>query len=124
MSLRRLAALARGRQAEVAAEEYLCARGLRFLARNFRVRGGEVDLILEDGETLVFVEVRARDSDRQGGALESVTAAKQRKLLLAAGVWLQQRPRWAQRPCRFDVIGFEGRGQQQRIEWIRGAFTA
>lgn len=109
----------RGAAAEDAALALLQAHGLRLLQRNYRCRGGEIDLVMRDGETLVFVEVRARASARYGLALESVDARKQRRLLFAARHWLMRHPEDMGRVLRFDVVGFQG---AEAAEWLRGAF--
>ncbi|APG03106.1 YraN family protein [Luteibacter rhizovicinus DSM 16549] len=105
---------------EGAALSFLQSRGLRLVRANFLCRHGEIDLVMRDGPTLVFVEVRYRRSSAFGGALGSVTAAKRRKLISAAHLWLGWHPNDAQRPCRFDVLAFEG----DTVEWIRAAFDA
>ena len=74
--------------------------------------------MIRDREVVVFVEVRYRKGGAFGGALASVTLAKRRRIVSAAHIWLTGRPLDARRPCRFDVVGFEG----DRIEWVRGAF--
>ncbi|ALU91765.1 YraN family protein [Herbaspirillum rubrisubalbicans] len=107
-----------GDAAEDQALAYLQRQGLTLVERNFRCKGGEIDLILREGATVVFVEVRARASAAYGGAAASITPAKQRRLLLAAQVWLQGQPGLP--PCRFDVIALEG-GQMQ---WLRNAISA
>lgn len=108
----------KGSQCEEAALRHLTAAGLHLLARNLRCKAGEIDLIMRDGELLVFVEVRARGSAQYGGALASVGRRKQARLLRAAHyflltVWRGPAPR-----CRFDVVAFEG----SRCEWVRDAF--
>ena len=91
-----------GAEAEDLACAWLQARGLRLRERNYRSRRGEIDLIMQDGDQLVFVEVRYRNSSRYGSAAESVTAAKQTRLISAASQYLQgQRHTQA---CRFDVL--------------------
>ena len=116
--LRRTARQRTGDAAEDQALEHLQRQGLRLVERNFRCKGGEIDLILRDGATVVFVEVRARANAAFGGAVTSVTPAKQRRLLVAAQVWLQgQRELPA---CRFDVIAVEG-GQ---LQWLRDVIEA
>ena len=102
--------------------EDLCARllqgaGLRVLARNWRCRLGEIDLIAEEGGTLVFAEVRMRSGSGFGGAAESVTAAKRDRLLAAARLYLSGR---REAPARFDVFLVDGAAG--RVEWIRNAF--
>lgn len=94
---------------------------MRLLERNFRSRGGEIDLIMRQGETLVFIEVRYRRSRDYGSPLETVTQTKQRRLIAAASHYLQRRN--LDLPCRFDVVGISGSGQE-RIEWIRDAFQS
>ncbi len=107
-----------GAAAEQRAEAYLMARGLRLVARNWRARGGEIDLIMRDGATLVFVEVRARAGMAYGGAAASVTSTKQARLVHAARLYLAT---LGQVPaCRFDVVAEEA----GRVVWLRDAFQA
>jgi len=111
-----------GDQAEAQALRHLQHAGLRLLERNYRTPGrggGEIDLIMRDADgTLVFVEVRQRASVRHGGAAASVSATKQRRIILAARHYLL---RWgAPPPCRFDVVALEPGG----VQWLRGAFEA
>ncbi|MBP0598234.1 YraN family protein [Herbaspirillum sp. LeCh32-8] len=107
-----------GDAAEDAALAHLRRHGLELVDRNFRCKGGEIDLVMRDGASLVFVEVRARASGSHGGAAASVTPAKQRRLIVAAHSFLQ---RYASPPaCRFDVIGFDG----ERMDWLRNAIEA
>ncbi|WP_374246637.1 YraN family protein [Zoogloea sp.] len=113
-----------GAAAEALAARHLEAHGYAILARNVRCRGGEVDLIADDGRSLVFVEVRLRKSGRFGGAAASITGAKQRRVILAAQHWLAgDGRRHASRACRFDAILLDSL-DAARIEWIRGAFDA
>jgi putative endonuclease len=109
----------RGALNEAQAERMLVAQGLRLIERNYRCRGGEIDLIMRDGDHMVFVEVRYRANRDFGGALGSVDAAKQQRLVRAAQHYLL-RSGW-QGPCRFDVVGFDGTRQPQ---WVRDAFPA
>ncbi len=113
----------RGQLAEQLAEAHLNAAGLRTLARNFRCRGGELDLVCRDGKVLVFVEVRLRGRADFGGAAASITARKQARVILAARHWLAQAGRVADAPCRFDVVLLDAL-DTHRIEWIRGAFDS
>lgn len=113
-------AASRGRAAEALAARFLMDRGLTVVARNFRVRGGEIDLVCRDGRTLVFVEVRLRSRADFGGAGASITAAKRRRIVLAARHYLARCP---DTDCRFDCVllsGLDGSG----IEWLRHAFDA
>lgn len=109
-----------GRDAEDRAQAHLIDAGLRSVTRNYRCRGGEIDLIMRDGDTLVFVEVRYRRHPAFGGALGSIDQRKRQRLHLAASHYLQ-RSGW-RGPCRFDVIGFDADLRQAR--WVRDAFTA
>lgn len=110
---------ARGAAVEAACARWLGARGLPVVARNVRCRFGEIDLVLDDGEVLVFAEVRLREDDAFGGAAASVDPRKQARIVACAHWYLVQHPRQALRPCRFDVLAV-GRGGA--IDWIRDAF--
>ena len=110
---------ARGAAVEAACARWLAQRGLPVVARNVRCRFGEIDLVLDDGEVLVFAEVRLREHDGFGGAAASVDARKQARIVACAHWYLAQHPRQALRPCRFDVLAV-GRGGA--IDWIRDAF--
>ena len=113
---------ARGQAAEDQALAYLQAQGLRLLGRNYRTPGrggGEIDLILQESDgTVVFVEVRSRGSRRFGGAGGSISAAKQRRIVLAAQHWLHTQP--SQPACRLDAVLIDG----EQLQWIRAAFEA
>jgi putative endonuclease len=111
-------AQAGGTLAETLAADYLQARGMRVLERNYRCRLGEIDLILTDGPALVFVEVRLRRNPGYGGAAASITAAKRRRILRAARHYLAGKP---EPLCRFDVVLLDSLAQD-RIEWIKDAF--
>ena len=109
---------ARGREAEDRAARHLERQGLRVVARNFRVRGGEIDLICRDGKGLVFVEVRQRSRSEFGGAAASISALKRRRIILAAQHYLL---RWRRLPpARFDVVAIDPAG----VQWLQAAFTA
>lgn len=110
-----------GRWAEDQALAHLQSQGLSPLARNFRCRLGELDLIMSDGAALVFVEVRYRSGGQYGGALESVTAAKQRRLRAAAHAYLARLGN-ASPPCRFDVVSVTKRNYRPDILWVKDAF--
>ncbi|MEZ5626650.1 MAG: YraN family protein [Rhodocyclaceae bacterium] len=122
-SLPQRQAASRGAAAEQLAEAHLAAAGLHTLARNFRCRGGEIDLVCRDGATLVFVEVRLRGRSDFGGAAESITPRKQARIILAARHWLSQAGRLADAPCRFDVVLLDAL-DAGGIDWIRGAFDS
>lgn len=108
----------RGDGAEATAAAFLEARGLRIIARNYRCRFGEIDLVARSGATVVFVEVRARASEAFGGAAGSITAAKRRRLLAAARHYLAREG--GDCACRFDVVLLAG--EPPRIAWITDAF--
>ena len=110
----------RGRRAEEAAAQHLERHGLRVIARNHRCRGGEIDLVCRDGSTLVFVEVRQRSNRGFGGAAASITAEKQRRIILAAQHYLAAQ-RQTETPCRFDCVLIDG---GTPLEWLRDAFHA
>ena len=105
-----------GGEAELRAASFLAGHGLAILARNYRTRLGEIDVIAREGEVLVFVEVRMRSESRFGGALESVTPRKQRRIASAAQMYLRQFPRAPR--CRFDVIALDA----GEIRWLKAAF--
>ncbi len=111
-----------GAQAEAIAQDYLARQGLDTLQRNYRCKGGEIDLITRDAHgTIVFVEVRYRAGQSHGGALASVDRRKQQRLLRAASHYLLSHG-LNQQPCRIDVVALEGDpSRQTRIEWIRNA---
>jgi putative endonuclease len=107
-----------GQAGEDAALIYLQQRGLVLVERNFLCKGGELDLIMQEGEVLVFVEVRKRSDHSHGGAAASVTPAKQKRLITAAHYYLQ---RYRMPPaCRFDVIAIDG----DETSWIKDAIAA
>ena len=112
-----------GDAAEALAERYLTARGFKLLQRNYRCRHGEIDLIMRDLETTVFVEVRLRAEGRAsgnfGGAAESITRTKQQRIIAAAQHWLIGK---TECPCRFDVVLLEGIDTGD-ITWLRDAFS-
>ncbi len=117
----RLTTQQRGREAEQQAEAYLEQHGLRAVTRNYRTLRGELDLVMRDGDSLVFVEVRYRKDTGFGGAAESVHRAKQRHVIAAAQYYLQQH-RLTRSACRFDVVLLAPEAGRDRITWIKDAF--
>ena len=104
---------AQGRHWESVARQHLERHGLTLVEANFTCKGGEIDLIMRDGASLVFVEVRQRADMAHGGAAASITPAKQARLMCAAQVYLM---RYRQHPpCRFDVVAIDG----NRLDWLR-----
>ncbi len=108
----------RGADAEDRAARHLQGQGLVLLARNWRCRHGEIDLIMRDRTTLVFVEVRARQASGYGGAAESITAAKRGRLQRSAEAYLARHGHHG--ASRFDAVLIDG----ERLTWLRDAFDA
>ncbi|QDH71873.1 YraN family protein [Marilutibacter alkalisoli] len=115
---------ARGAAIEAAARGHLRAAGLSEVAANANSRVGEIDLVMRDGDTLVFVEVRYRRSSAFGGGAASVDWHKRRKLVRAAQVFLMRHSRYADLPCRFDVVEADGDPASPRLNWLKDAFRA
>ena len=108
---------AQGKWAEARAAQYLADKGLILLDRNFRTKMGEIDLIMQEDNMLVFVEVRYRKTNLFGSPVESVDRRKQIKLIKTAECYLASHKKYARMPSRFDVVGISN-----TIEWIRNAF--
>jgi putative endonuclease len=109
-----------GTLAENSAAAFLEAQGFVIVARNFQRRVGELDVIARDGPLLLIVEVRTRADDRFGGAAASISYAKQRRIALTAGLFLDQHPELRRCQVRFDVIVV----RNGSVEWLRHAFDA
>jgi putative endonuclease len=117
--------LARGRHFEAVAAEYLEDRGLVVLARGYRCRLGEIDLVCSEQRTLVIVEVRARSSGAVANAVESIGRAKRARIVNATRHFLMRRNEWRDAPIRFDVVAFDAIDTANaRIAWLRNAFDA
>lgn len=112
-----------GRAAEAAAAHFLEQRGYRILSTNFRAKGGEIDLVAQDGDALAIVEVRYRASDRYGSAAASITHAKCNRIIRAARVLLAKNPALAKLPARFDVVEVAGSPNDLHCTLIRAAFS-
>ncbi|NOT22605.1 MAG: YraN family protein [Nitrospiraceae bacterium] len=111
-----------GQEGESAAEQYLQRKGYRILARNLRSSVGELDLVAEEGQVLVFVEVKARRTDAFGGAIYAVHQRKQEKLIQLAAQYLA-RHHINDRLCRFDVVLLQGdETAPTQVEHIQNAF--
>lgn len=104
------------------AARWLMAHGLSLEASNQHAKGGEIDLVMRHGEVLVFVEVRHRANHHHGHPLETVTAAKRRRLIRAARFYLQRNRLSC--PCRFDVLAVTGTPPDLEFEWVMNAFEA
>ena len=113
-----------GTAAESLACDYLQRQGLALLERNYRAPYGELDLIMRDQNQTVFVEVRYRRNQHFGSGADSIRPAKQDKLLKTALYYLQQHPKLAKRPVRFDVVSISVPEGQPEIDWIKDAFQA
>lgn len=111
---------ARGRAGEQQARQWLEARGMRCLAAGWRCRLGELDLVMQDDSTLVFVEVRSRRAGGLVGALDSVDTRKRDRFVRAARAWLMANPAAAALPARFDIVTLDG----EQLDWIPDAFAA
>ncbi|MET0535765.1 MAG: YraN family protein [Steroidobacter sp.] len=112
-----------GLLAEELALAHLLANGLKLIARNYRCKLGEIDLVMLDGQTLVLIEVRCRATNEYGGAAASVTWEKQRKLVKTAEHLLMKRIELRHHPARFDVIAITTDDAGTQVDWIKGAFT-
>jgi len=114
----------RGVEFERRAEKWLQEHGLELVQRNFRAHRGEIDLIMRDGEKLVFIEVRKRRQDRFGSALASITPTKVSRIRHVAQAFLKKNVKPPDQPpvCRFDVITFDGEPPDQQLRWVRNAF--
>lgn len=113
-----------GRQAERRALQFLEGYGLKHLGSNYRAADGEIDLILQDGDTIVFVEVRSRSDDRYMDTVESINQRKVGRIINASRQYLQRHGISESALCRFDVVTITGRSRSPKIEWIRNAFEA
>ena len=117
-----------GAQWEKTAESFLLSHGLKLLQRNFSSRFGEIDLIMEDQGTVVFIEVKYRKSNQHGSGADAVTFHKQGRISRTAAWYLAKNPQRAEQICRFDVLSIDsqkkdrGAEKDQHINWIKSAF--
>jgi len=107
-----------GYQIEQKAMCFLQSAGLVYIRKNFHCAYGEIDLIMQDKNYLVFVEVRSRNNSQYGNAVESIVSSKQKKLIKTASYYLQQNNLYNKVDCRFDVIGQD---TNQKLYWIKNA---
>lgn len=112
-----------GDVAETRALNWMQRQGLKLIRRNYRCRQGEIDLIMRDGEFLVFIEVRQRALSTHGAASETVTLRKQRRILMAARHFIANYRISADQCMRFDVIGLGPHEESDAIDWIPNAFS-
>jgi len=116
-----------GQQAEDVALKFLQTKGMRLIARNYRCKLGEIDLVMQDDGALVFIEVRYRKQSNFGDGAESVDFRKQQKIIRSAEHFLQQHRQYSQSPCRIDVISIskqQNSDYQEIINWIPNAIQA
>lgn len=112
-----------GKATEAFAKRYLQLQNLTIVEQNFHSKYGEIDLIMRDNATWVFVEVKYRKNNLYGGGLVAVTKSKQQKLRLCAKYYLQQKQlNEYNTPCRFDIVALEGDIKAPKIEWLKNAF--
>lgn len=113
----------KGQLTESYAQQYLSKQGLTFIERNFHSRQGEIDLIMLDGDTYVFIEVKYRKSKEFGGAIAAVSASKQKKIKQCITFYLHQSSlNEYNTPCRVDVVALEGDITQPDVTWLKNAF--
>lgn len=114
---------ATGKFTEQFAKQYLQQNNLQCITENMHCRQGEIDLIMQDGETLVFVEVKYRKNNHFGGALAAVSASKQKKIKHSAAFYLHKMNlNEYNTPCRFDIVALEGDINQPHVTWLKNAF--
>lgn len=114
----------RGKDAEKRAEKLLKTAGCKVISRNYSCRYGEIDLIVQQSDTLIFVEVRYRNNQRYGGAASSVNFHKQQRIIKTAQYFLCQNKKYADATCRFDVLAFEAEEAGSQPLWYKDAFRA
>lgn len=114
----------KGKIAEELAYRFLDRQGLKLLTRNYRSRRGEIDLIMQDGDVIVFIEVRSRKNNRTMNVIESISSEKCSRIISTSQQYLQNRRQIDQFSCRFDIVLITGRPESAEIEWIKNAFEA
>ena len=112
----------RGAALEQVAAQWLRQQGLSLVTQNHAVKGGELDLIMRDGDILVFIEVKHRTTTRYGHPLETVTYQKQQRLVRAARLYIARDG--LSSPCRFDILAITGKPPNLEFEWVKAAFDA
>lgn len=113
-----------GHRAEVLACQHLQEKGLLLLEKNFQCRFGEIDLIMQDGDHIVFVEVRSRSRTDYGQVSESINRHKQDKIIKTATYYLQQQQWLYTRHSRFDVVAIQASADTLTLDWFKNAFWA
>ncbi|MGY2461932.1 YraN family protein [Vreelandella sulfidaeris] len=115
-------ARARGAAIEQIAAQWLAQQGLILITQNHYVKGGELDLVMRDGDILVFIEVKYRTTTRYGHPLETVTYQKQQRLVRAARLYIARNG--LSSPCRFDILAITGKLPNLEFNWAKAAFDA
>jgi putative endonuclease len=113
-----------GKEAEDCAERHLIAQGLTTLARNVGCKYGEIDIIMQQGATVVFVEVRTRKHNRFPTAASTINYHKQQRLIRTASIVIQRMPALQDRPIRFDIVAYDTSSRNRQVQWIQQAFDA
>ena len=109
--------------AEQIAATHLTEKGLVVVANNVHCRQGEIDLIMKDHDTFVFIEVKYRKNTSFGGAIAAIPYKKQQKIIKTATIYLQQQGlKEYNTPCRFDVVAIDGDLNHPEITWLKNAF--
>lgn len=111
----------RGNAAETIALSYLKQHGLKELTRNYKTRSGEIDLIMLDNSTIVFIEVRSRSSDQFMDTVETIDNRKIQRIIRTSRSYLQRQPDHYD-SCRFDIVTLTGKISSAQIDWIKNAF--
>ncbi len=115
-----------GACAEKWAQQYLESQGLSFIDCNYKAPRGEIDLIMQEGRILVFIEVRLRSTNKYGTAADSINYRKQQRIIHTAQYFLQAEKKWTKAICRFDTICLDkdpDNDQKYQVEWLRNAFS-
>ena len=112
----------KGQWGEKIAQKYLTKKGLKVVHKNYHAMSGEIDLIMQDGHDIVFVEVRYRSSNQFYSAMESIDKKKCRRIIKTSEYYIQQYPKTIRSNCRFDVVAIDGNQKSFSIEWIKNAF--
>ena len=114
----------KGRRAENLALGYLKNSNLKLLNRNYRSRHGEIDLIMQDGNQLIFIEVRSRASNYLASPAETIDSNKRSRIIRTSQQYIQENREISWKTCRFDVVTITGENKHKDIEWIKNAFEA
>ncbi len=116
----------KGRQAETLALKFLQQQGLSHMQRNFSCKCGEIDLIMQDNEFLVFIEVRYRKKSHYGHPLETINYAKQQKIIKTVQYFLMKHPQYSHMPCRIDAVAISSHSSTpaEQIDWVKNAIQA